>query len=75
VGSVFRAILSRSGAGRGVGEPTERAAEMVVDGWVALVKKCGMTASTKKILQAVFWFVLGHLSCAVMHHLSWFAAR
>jgi hypothetical protein len=28
-----------------------------------------MTQTTKTILQAVVWFVLGHLSCAVMHHL------
>jgi hypothetical protein len=28
-----------------------------------------MSASTKKVLTAVFWFVLGHLSCAVMHHM------
>ena len=27
-----------------------------------------MTPTTKTVLQAVFWFVLGHLSCAVMHH-------
>jgi hypothetical protein len=28
-----------------------------------------MTSRGKTILQAVIWFVLGHLSCAVMHHL------
>jgi len=29
-----------------------------------------MTPKTKRVLEAVVWFVLGHLSCAVMHHLS-----
>jgi hypothetical protein len=28
-----------------------------------------MTQTTKRVLEAVFWFVLGHLSCALMHHL------
>lgn len=23
----------------------------------------------KRVLEAVFWFVLGHISCAVMHHM------
>jgi hypothetical protein len=23
----------------------------------------------KRVLEAVFWFVLGHISCAIMHHL------
>jgi hypothetical protein len=36
-----------------------------------------MTQTTKTVLQAIFWFVLGHLSCALMHHIhhmtgSWF---
>jgi hypothetical protein len=31
-----------------------------------------MSATLKKVLQAVFWFVLGHLSCAVVHHLHYF---
>jgi hypothetical protein len=31
-----------------------------------------MTATTKRVLEAVFWFVIGHLSCAVMHHLGRF---
>jgi len=34
-----------------------------------------MSPTTKKVLQAVFWFVLGHLSCAVMHHLHQFAGN
>ena len=34
-----------------------------------------MTPTTKKILYAVLWFVLGHLSCAVMHHMHSFAGR
>jgi hypothetical protein len=28
-----------------------------------------MTPRLKRVLEAVFWFVLGHLSCAVMHHM------
>jgi hypothetical protein len=28
-----------------------------------------MSPSAKKVMAAVIWFVLGHLSCAVMHHL------
>jgi hypothetical protein len=32
-----------------------------------------MTSTTKRVLMAVVWFVLGHLSCAVMHHLHDFA--
>ena len=28
-----------------------------------------MSATTSKVLQAVFWFVLGHISCAIMHHM------
>jgi len=24
----------------------------------------------KRVLEAVMWFVLGHLSCALMHHLQ-----
>jgi hypothetical protein len=28
-----------------------------------------MTPRLKRVLEAVFWFVLGHISCAVMHHL------
>jgi len=28
-----------------------------------------MTPRLKRVLEAVFWFVMGHLSCAVMHHL------
>ena len=28
-----------------------------------------MKPGLKRVLEAVFWFVLGHLSCAVMHHL------
>ncbi len=27
-----------------------------------------MTPRVKNVLFAVFWFVIGHLSCAVMHH-------
>jgi hypothetical protein len=27
-----------------------------------------MNPTLKMVLWAVFWFVLGHLSCAVMHH-------
>ncbi len=27
-----------------------------------------MNPTLKTVLTAVFWFVLGHLSCAVMHH-------
>ena len=34
-----------------------------------------MSPTTKKVLLAVFWFVLGHLSCAVMHHLHHFAGN
>jgi hypothetical protein len=34
-----------------------------------------MTPKTKRVLEAVMWFVLGHLSCAVMHHLSFFSGR
>jgi len=30
-----------------------------------------MTASTfKRVLEAVFWFVVGHLSCAAIHHVG-----
>jgi hypothetical protein len=28
-----------------------------------------MTPRLKRVLEAAFWFVLGHLSCAVMHHM------
>jgi hypothetical protein len=28
-----------------------------------------MSPKLKRVLEAIFWFVLGHLSCAVMHHL------
>jgi hypothetical protein len=28
-----------------------------------------MSPTAKNVLMAVVWFVLGHLSCAVMHHL------
>ncbi len=28
-----------------------------------------MTPRTKRVLEAVLWFALGHLSCALMHHL------
>ena len=28
-----------------------------------------MSPKTKRVLEAVFWFVLGHLSCAIMHHM------
>jgi hypothetical protein len=28
-----------------------------------------MTPTLKTILTAVFWFVLGHISCAALHHL------
>jgi hypothetical protein len=28
-----------------------------------------MTPTIKRVLEAVFWFVAGHLSCAVLHHL------
>jgi len=31
-----------------------------------------MTPRLKRVLEAVFWFVMGHLSCAVMHHLHHF---
>jgi len=31
-----------------------------------------MTQTTKWVLYAVLWFVLGHLSCALMHHLHRF---
>jgi hypothetical protein len=34
-----------------------------------------MTPTIKKILYAVLWFVLGHLSCAVMHHMHSFTDR
>jgi len=27
-----------------------------------------MTPRVKNVLVAVFWFVIGHISCAVMHH-------
>jgi hypothetical protein len=32
-----------------------------------------MNPTARKVLFAVIWFVLGHLSCAVMHHLHHFA--
>jgi len=28
-----------------------------------------MSPKIKRVLEAVFWFVLGHLSCAIMHHM------
>ena len=28
-----------------------------------------MKPRIKRVLEAVVWFVLGHLSCALMHHL------
>jgi hypothetical protein len=31
-----------------------------------------MSPTAKKVLFAIFWFVLGHLSCAVMHHMHHF---
>jgi hypothetical protein len=27
-----------------------------------------MNPRVKNVLVAVFWFVIGHISCAVMHH-------
>jgi hypothetical protein len=29
----------------------------------------------KRVLEAVFWFAIGHLSCAVMHHLHAFGGK
>ena len=29
-----------------------------------------MKPKTRRVLEAVMWFVLGHLSCALMHHLN-----
>jgi len=34
-----------------------------------------MTPRIKRVLEAVMWFVLGHLSCAVMHHLHDFGGK
>jgi len=28
-----------------------------------------MTLRARRVLEAVLWFVLGHLSCALMHHM------
>jgi len=28
-----------------------------------------MSQRSRRVLEAIFWFVLGHLSCAIMHHL------
>ncbi len=28
-----------------------------------------MTPTFRRVLEAIFWFVLGHLSCAIMHHM------
>jgi hypothetical protein len=28
-----------------------------------------MNPTAKRVLMAVLWFVLGHISCAIMHHL------
>ena len=28
-----------------------------------------MTPRLKRVLEGVFWFVMGHLSCAIMHHM------
>jgi hypothetical protein len=28
-----------------------------------------MTPKVRRVVEAVFWFVVGHLSCAVLHHL------
>jgi hypothetical protein len=28
-----------------------------------------MTPRVKRVLEAVVWFVLGHLSCAILHHM------
>jgi hypothetical protein len=32
-----------------------------------------MSPTTKTVLQAIFWFVIGHISCAVMHHMHHFS--
>jgi hypothetical protein len=34
-----------------------------------------MSPTMKKVLIAIFWFVLGHLSCALMHHMHSFHAN
>jgi hypothetical protein len=31
-----------------------------------------MNPAMRKVWFGVIWFVLGHLSCAVMHHMSFF---
>jgi len=28
-----------------------------------------MKPRTKRVVEAVIWFALGHLSCAILHHL------
>ena len=28
-----------------------------------------MTQPRKRVLEAIFWFVLGHVSCAILHHM------
>jgi hypothetical protein len=34
-----------------------------------------MNPTVKMVLFAVFWFVLGHLGCALMHHMHHFSGR
>lgn len=34
-----------------------------------------MKPGFKRVVEVVFWFVVGHLSCAVMHHLKDFAGK
>lgn len=29
-----------------------------------------MKPTLKRVLEALFWFALGHASCAVLHHLG-----
>jgi len=40
--------------------------------WIILA---AMNPTLKAVLFAAFWFVLGHLSCAVMHHFHHHMAR
>jgi hypothetical protein len=42
------------------------AAQQAVNVW----HDVAMTPRLKRVLEAIFWFVLGHLSCAVMHHMG-----
>jgi len=48
--------------------PGERLEQQVLALASRLWHDVPMTPRVKNVLFAVFWFVIGHISCAVIHH-------